>query len=190
MKATPRAAPWRTWRMRSSYAAISANDGHAAMTRPVTVGSATATLAAKLATLPTTSHAHGRTPPRLPDRESESNVVEAATIMPSTDSGVSTATQPGWPCSATSMCIWRYETIPAMRASSPTQAVVVHLIHWPARPLIAHRRGPAQQVLGLLAVVLQVRMSRQRDMTIRHHNLLRRRGPLARPERGWSYPVR
>lgn len=33
MKATPRAAPWRTWRMRSSYAAISANDGHAAMTR-------------------------------------------------------------------------------------------------------------------------------------------------------------
>ena len=48
----------------------------------------------------------------------------------------------------------------------------------------------AQQVLGLLAVVLQVRMSRQLGMTIRHHNLLRRRGPLARPERGWSYPVR
>jgi hypothetical protein len=81
--------------MRSSYAAISANDGHAAMTRPVTVGSATATLAAELATLPTTGNAHGRTPPPLPDRESESNVVEAATIMPSTDSGVSTATQPG-----------------------------------------------------------------------------------------------
>jgi hypothetical protein len=48
----------------------------------------------------------------------------------------------------------------------------------------------AQQVLGLLAVVLQVRMSRQLEMTIRHHNLLRRRGPLARPERGWSCPVR
>lgn len=48
----------------------------------------------------------------------------------------------------------------------------------------------AQQVLGLLAVVLQIRMSRQLRMTIRHHNLLRRRGPLARPERGWSYPVR
>src|SRR6516164_9733268 len=109
--------------MRSSYAAISANDGHAAMTRPVTVGSATATLAAKLATLPTTSNAHGRTPPRLPDRESESNVVEAAT----------------------SMCIWRYETIPAMRASSPAQAVVVHLTHWSARPLIAHRRGPVHR---------------------------------------------
>jgi hypothetical protein len=46
------------------------------------------------------------------------------------------------------------------------------------------------QVLGLLAVVLQVRMGRQLEMTIRHRNLLRRRGPLARPERGWSYPVR
>ena len=45
----------------------------------------------------------------------------------------------------------------------------------------------ALQVPGLLAVVLQVRMSRQLGMTIRHHNLLRRRGPLSRPERGWSY---
>jgi hypothetical protein len=48
----------------------------------------------------------------------------------------------------------------------------------------------ALQVLGLLAVVLQVRMGRQLEMTIGHRNLLRRRGPLARPERGWSYPVR
>jgi hypothetical protein len=48
----------------------------------------------------------------------------------------------------------------------------------------------ALQVLGLLAVVLQVGMSRQLGMTIRHHNLLRRRGPLARPERGWSCSVR
>ena len=47
----------------------------------------------------------------------------------------------------------------------------------------------AQQMLGLLAVVLQVRMGRQLGMTIRHHNLFRRRGPLARPERGWSCPV-
>lgn len=42
----------------SSYAAISANDGHAAITRPVAVGSATETLAARLATLPTTRSAH------------------------------------------------------------------------------------------------------------------------------------
>ena len=47
----------------------------------------------------------------------------------------------------------------------------------------------ALQVLGLLAVVLQVRMGRQLEMTIGHRNLLRRRGPLARPERGWSCPV-
>lgn len=64
---------------------------------------------------------------------------EAATIMPSTDSGVSTATQPGWPCSATSMCIWRYETIPAMRASSPRKR------RRPPDPLVgtpAHRAPP------------------------------------------------
>ena len=48
----------------------------------------------------------------------------------------------------------------------------------------------ALQVLGLLAVVLQVRMGRQLEMTVGHRNLLRRRGPLARPERGWSCPVR
>jgi hypothetical protein len=48
----------------------------------------------------------------------------------------------------------------------------------------------ALQVLGLLAVVLQVRMSRQLEMAIGHRNLLRRRGPLARPERGWSYLMR
>lgn len=69
--------------------------------------SATATLAAKLATLPATSNAHGSIPPRRPDRESASNVVDAARIIPSTDKGVSAATQPGCPCSATSMCIWK-----------------------------------------------------------------------------------
>jgi hypothetical protein len=42
----------------------SENDGHAAITRPVAVGSATATLAARLAALPATSSAQGSTPPR------------------------------------------------------------------------------------------------------------------------------
>jgi hypothetical protein len=46
----------------------------AAITRPVTVGSATATLTARLAALPATSSAQGRKPPRLPDRESASGV--------------------------------------------------------------------------------------------------------------------
>jgi hypothetical protein len=54
----------RTWRISSSQAAISENDGHAAITRPVAVGSATATLAARLAALPATSSAQGSTPPR------------------------------------------------------------------------------------------------------------------------------
>jgi len=74
---------------------MSANDGHAAITRPVAVGCATATFAARLATLPTTSSAHGKNPPRPPERESASNVVDAATIIPSTENGVRAATQPG-----------------------------------------------------------------------------------------------
>ncbi len=40
--------------------------------------------AAKLATLPTTSTDHGITPPRLPERESASTVIDAATIIAST----------------------------------------------------------------------------------------------------------
>jgi hypothetical protein len=103
--ATLRQAARRTWRISSSYEPIKANDGHAAITRPVNVGSATATFAARLATLPITSNTHGRRPPRLPDRDSESSVVDAATIIPSADSGVSAGTQPGWPCNATRACM-------------------------------------------------------------------------------------
>src|SRR5262249_44695645 len=84
---------------------MSANDGHAAITRLAAVGWATATLAARLAALPATRSAQGSFPPRSPARESASRVVEAATIIPSTDSGVSAATQPGWPCSSTSVCM-------------------------------------------------------------------------------------
>jgi hypothetical protein len=58
-----------------------------------------------LAPLPTDSNNHGSTPPRLPDRESANNVVDAATIIPSTDSGVRAATQPGYPFSATKACM-------------------------------------------------------------------------------------
>jgi hypothetical protein len=42
---------------------ISANDGQAAINRPVTLGSATATFAARLATLPTASSSHGSAAP-------------------------------------------------------------------------------------------------------------------------------
>jgi hypothetical protein len=54
----------------------------------------TGTLAARLATLPATSSAHGSTPPRWPERESASSVVDVAMIIPSTDRGVSAATHP------------------------------------------------------------------------------------------------
>jgi hypothetical protein len=72
---------------------MSAKDGQAAISRPAAVGWATATLAARLAALPTTRSAHGGTPPRSPARESASKVVDAATIIPSTESGVSAATR-------------------------------------------------------------------------------------------------
>jgi hypothetical protein len=109
----------RTWRISSSYEAISANDGHAAITRPVAAGSATATFAVRLAALPATSSARGRIKPRPSDRDSASAVVGAASIIPSTDIGVSAATYPGWPCSSTSRCICRYDTVPAISASMP-----------------------------------------------------------------------
>lgn len=49
----------RACRISSSQEAISANDGDAAISRPVAVGSATAAFAASLAALPATSSAHG-----------------------------------------------------------------------------------------------------------------------------------
>jgi hypothetical protein len=54
----------RTCRISSSYEAISANHGHAAITRPVAVGSATATFVARLAAQPSANSAHGSIPPR------------------------------------------------------------------------------------------------------------------------------
>ncbi len=50
----PRHATGRRPLEKAHTPAISAKDGHAAVTRPVSDGSATATLAARLATLPTT----------------------------------------------------------------------------------------------------------------------------------------
>jgi hypothetical protein len=66
----PGSAARRTWRISSSSEAISANDGHAAITRPIRLGSATAILTARLATLLATRSAHGNAPPLRPDRES------------------------------------------------------------------------------------------------------------------------
>jgi hypothetical protein len=60
--------------------------------------------AARLATLPTTSSV----PLRSPAHESASNVLEAATMMPSTDSGVSAATHSA-----------AHAALPAPSASAP-----------------------------------------------------------------------
>jgi hypothetical protein len=55
-----RAAACLTWRIRSSYEPINAQLGHAAISRPTAEGSATATFAARLAALPTTSRVQGK----------------------------------------------------------------------------------------------------------------------------------
>jgi WD40 repeat protein len=99
--------------------------------------------AARLATLPITTNAHGSSPPHPLERGSASKAVEAATIMPSTDSGVSAATHPGCPCPATSWCMCR--PVPAITASSATHPVVVHPIHPSARPVTTGPPGPAHR---------------------------------------------
>jgi len=84
-------------------------------------------------------------PARPPLRESASSVVDAATIIPSTDSGVSAATQPGCPCSSTSRCMCRYETVPAISASIPRHPDVVRLIHQSTRPFTTALPAAAHQ---------------------------------------------
>ncbi|GAB3959943.1 hypothetical protein GCM10029978_008040 [Actinoallomurus acanthiterrae] len=61
--------------------------GHPAISRPTADGSATATLAARLAALPMASSIHGSRPLRLPWRESTSRDIDEATIIPSTEIG-------------------------------------------------------------------------------------------------------
>ena len=82
--ATLRQAARRTWRISSSYKPIKANDGHAAITRPVNVGSATATFAARLATLPITSNttAGGRRDCRTAIRQAASSTPRRSSRLP------------------------------------------------------------------------------------------------------------
>jgi hypothetical protein len=91
------------------------------------------------------SSAHGSSPPRPPPRESASRVVDAATIIPSTDSGVSAATHSGWPCSTTSRCMCRKETVPAISASIPTHPIMIRRIHRSGRPLTGALAGQAHR---------------------------------------------
>lgn len=93
--------------------AMSENGGHAAITRPVIVGSATATLAARFATLPAS------TSPRQETAAAAARVGQqrgrAATIIPST------------------------ETVLTICASIPTRPIVVSVIH---RSAPGHRKPP------------------------------------------------
>jgi hypothetical protein len=105
-----------------------AHDGHPAMSRPTAEGSATATLAAKLAALPIISNVQCRNPLRLPCRESRSKVIDDATIMPSTETGRRAAVHDVSPYRRTSRNMCLYDTIAAITASTTTLRVVVKRI--------------------------------------------------------------
>jgi len=120
----PASAALRTWRISSSYAAISENDGHTAITRPVNDGSATATLAARLATLPTASSALAES--HLSSRSGTRPAVSIRIMFPRMrrrrdDHPVNGQWRQrrhpaGCRCSSTSRCMCRYDTVPAFRA--------------------------------------------------------------------------
>jgi hypothetical protein len=76
------------------------------MIRDHTVGSATATLAARDAPEPMINSAQGRSPPWRPLRASLSSVMEAPTIIPSTESGNRAARHSGspWRRASSYMC--------------------------------------------------------------------------------------
>lgn len=120
--------------MSNSYAPINAHDGHAAINRPYTVGSATATFAARLAALPTASSTQGSTPPALPARESASSVTDDAMIMASTNNGINAAVAADSPCANVRAWICRNDTTAAIPASTTTLAIVVHRIYRSSRP--------------------------------------------------------
>jgi hypothetical protein len=91
-----------------------------------TVGSATATLAANDAPEPTMSRAQGSRPPLRPCRASLSRVMDAPTIIPSTESGNRAARHSGSPWRRASSYIWEYDTTAAIIASNSTVAMVTH----------------------------------------------------------------
>jgi len=75
---SPAGALLHTCRVNSSHDAVRANDGQAAIKRPVKVGSTTATFAARLATLPATSSA----PPRATRSTQPAGACEGKTPCP------------------------------------------------------------------------------------------------------------
>src|SRR3954471_3115723 len=99
--------------------------GHPAISLPIAVGSATATLAARLAALPMISSTQGSRPLRLPWREANSRDIDEAAIIPSTKIGSSAPVHDVSPYRLTSRYMCLYDTIAAMTASTITLRVVV-----------------------------------------------------------------
>src|SRR5262245_12613759 len=115
--------------------------GHPAISRPMAEGSATATLAARLATLPMMSSIQGSGPLRLPWREARSSDIDDAAIIPSTEIGSSVAVHEVSPYRLTSRYMCLYDTIAAMTASTITLRVVIHRIARSALPDCASAMG-------------------------------------------------
>jgi len=90
----------------SSYAPLSTKAGQVWMILDHIVGSATATFAAEEATEPRITRGHGSRPPLRSRRASPSRVMEAPSIMPSTESGRRAARHSGSPWHRASSYMW------------------------------------------------------------------------------------
>src|SRR6266545_1295727 len=97
--------------------------GHPASARPTGSCPPTATLAARLAAVPT-SAAHGNTPERRPARCCARMSSEDTNSKPSTLTGNALDFQPVWPCTSASAAIWEKEIAPATTASPATVTTV------------------------------------------------------------------
>jgi hypothetical protein len=129
-----------------------ANEGQAAIKRLTDEESATATLAARLAKLPTMRSVHGSHSPRLPILLASRTDMDAATTIPSTLSRMSVALQGASPCRSASSRIWPKLTTAAITASSTTLITAAKRIQ---------RSEQGRHVHGL--AVLPVTEADQRD---------------------------
>src|SRR6266511_690426 len=98
--------------------------GHPASARPTGSCPPTATLAARLAAVTTSSAAHGNTPERRPARCCARMSSEDTNSKPSTLTGNALDFQPVWPCTSASAAIWEKEIAPATTASPATVTTV------------------------------------------------------------------
>jgi hypothetical protein len=156
--------------------------------RPVIVGSATATLSARLGALRVTNSAHGRTLPRPPPRESASSVVDAATIIPSIDSGVSATTQPSWPCNYHQQVHVQIGDRPAVSASIATHPMGSAGF---TCPRARSPRSPAYELAGRHALAYGCAPPGHWRPAIRPESRMSRDSALVRlPQRARPHPTK